>query len=100
MLTPGYVYMMSNKHRTVLYIGVTSDLRRRYVEHRDHLLPNSFTSNYYCEDLIYFECFDDIRDAIARETQLKKWSRTKKDWLVQRMNPEMKNLGEGLLAEQ
>jgi len=91
---------MSNKTRTVLYIGVTSHLRRRYVEHRDHLLPESFTARYNCEHLVYFECFDDIGAAIARETQLKGWSRKKKDNLVARVNPNGENLGEALLDEE
>ena len=98
--TPGFVYMMSNKSCTTLYIGVTSDLRRRYAEHRDHAHPGSFTDRYYCEDLVYFEQYDDIAIAINRETELKKWSRKKKDLLIWEMNPDKANLGERLLAEE
>jgi len=98
--TPGFVYMMSNDRRTVLYIGVTSDLRQRYVQHRDHLFPGSFTDRYRCEALVYFEQYDDIGVAIERETTLKKWSRKKKDLLIWEMNPSVENLGERLLEEE
>jgi putative endonuclease len=82
---------MSCRRRTTLYIGVTSDLERRIAEHRTHTLPG-FTRDYNLEILVYFEHFPSIRDAIDRETQLKKWSRSKKDALIAKLNPELLDL--------
>ena len=82
---------MSNKTRTVLYIGVTNDLSRRVAEHREGS-GSAFTSKYKCYDLVYMEEFLDINDAIAREKQLKGWGREKKDNLIKSLNPELENL--------
>lgn len=87
----GYVYIMSNKYRTVLYIGVTSDLQTRIHEHKE-VFGSSFTSKFRCTDLVYYEVFDYIEEAIAREKQLKKWKREWKDELIKKLNPELKNL--------
>ncbi len=87
-----YVYILANKTRTVLYIGVTDNLERRIQEHRDRSNPDSFTSRYYLNRLIYYERFSDIRVAIAREKQLKKWSRAKKVNLIAKENPEWNDL--------
>jgi putative endonuclease len=76
-----WVYIMTNDHDTVLYIGVTNDLARRISEHRAGEIPG-FTANYRCKKLIYYEHCTDVRDAIAREKQLKKWSRAKKVALI------------------
>ena len=65
---------MSNIHRTVLYIGVTSDLENRVYEH-DSDIMEGFKKKYNCHDLIYYEILDDIESAIAREKALKKWNR-------------------------
>jgi putative endonuclease len=88
----GFVYIMTNRNRTVLYIGVTSDLCGRIYEHKKHIFKNSFTDRYNLEDCIYYEEFALITQAIERETQLKKWSRKKKDDLIASMNPELKVL--------
>ncbi len=88
----GFVYIMANKSRSVLYIGVTSDLCRRIYEHKNHVYKNSFTDRYNVEYCIYYEEFSLIVQAIERETQLKKWNRKKKDDLIARMNPELKEL--------
>lgn len=81
-----WVYMVSNKTRSTLYIGVTDSLERRVAEHRTGEVPG-FTQQYHCKALVYFEHFRDIRDAIAREKQLKGWRREKKDALIAKENP-------------
>lgn len=80
-----YVYIMASLTGT-LYVGVTGNLERRVFEHKQHLTPG-FTSNYEVDRLLYFERFADIRDAIAREKQLKGWRRAKKIALFERENP-------------
>lgn len=82
-----YTYILSNKSNTTLYIGVTNELERRVAEHRAGINPG-FTKKYNCHKLVYFESFSDIEQAIAREKQLKKWSRAKKDALIDTMNKE------------
>ena len=86
-----YVYAMSNPRRTVLYLGVTNNLERRVAEHKSHALKG-FTDAYHATDLVYAESCSRIEDAIAREKQLKRWSRAKKNALVERVNPEWKDL--------
>lgn len=83
--------MMSNKIRTVLYIGVTSNLANRVFEHKNGN-GSVFTSRYKCFDLVYYEGFNDIEDAIAREKILKKWKREWKDNLIKKMNSNLKDL--------
>ena len=90
----GYIYVMTNKGKTTLYIGVTSNLQRRVLEHRTHYDKNSFTAKYNLERCVYYEYFQDIEQAIARETQLKKWGRAKKEALINSLNPEWKDLWE------
>lgn len=82
-----YIYIVTNKNKSVLYIGVTDDLIRRVYEHRNHIIENSFTDKYHCEYCIYYEIFNDINQAIERETQLKKWNRLKKKNLINVKNP-------------
>ena len=82
-----YVYMMTNRTNGVIYIGVTNDLERRVYEHKNHVIPG-FTSRYNVEKLVYFEMTSNVEDAIAREKQLKKWSRKKKNNLIERLNPD------------
>ena len=86
----GYVYIMTNKNRTTLYIGVTNDLGRRVYEHKNHLIKYSFTDRYNLEYCIYYEEFPCIDLAIQREKELKKWSRLKKVDLINKTNPEWK----------
>ena len=87
MLNQYYTYILSNKNDTTLYIGVTNDIERRVVEHRSGTIPG-FTQKYKCHKLVYFESFSDVEQAIAREKQLKKWSRAKKDALIDTMNKD------------
>lgn len=89
----GYIYMVTSKNHRALYTGVTSDLMRRIYEHR-HGCQDGFTNWYNCHILVYYEQFSNIQDAIARETQLKHWGRKKKAMLIQRMNPEWRDLAE------
>ncbi len=84
------VYIMSNRRHT-LYIGVTSDLRRRVYEHRNHLIPG-FTSRYAIDRLVYVEPAGDALSAIAREKQLKRWGRSKKIALIESVNPQWRDL--------
>ena len=92
MANDGYVYIMTNKNRTVLYVGVTNDLKRRIFEHRNHLIKGSFSGKYNLEYLVYYEYFEDIVDAIAREKQLKAGSRKKKEERIESINKYWKDL--------
>ena len=87
-----YVYIMTNRSRT-LYVGVTGNLQRRVYQHKHKLVPG-FTSRYNIDRLVYFERFLDVRLAIAREKQLKRWLRAKKIALIETQNPEWKDLSE------
>ncbi len=87
----GFVYIMSNKVRSVLYIGVTNDLIRRVYEHKNELV-DGFTKKYKCKYLLYYEYFDDIENAIKREKQLKNWRKSWKLDLIKRMNPDLRDL--------
>ena len=82
---------MSNTKRTTLYIGVTSNLKTRIADHKNGV-GSTFTSKYKLTDLIYFEDFPDIYQAIDREKQLKNWHRQWKINLIKSANPEMKDL--------
>ena len=86
MSNGGFVYVLTNKHKTVLYIGVTSNLRTRLWEHKEHIVKNSFTSRYNVEFLIYYEWYSSINSAIEREKELKKWRREKKKVLINGKN--------------
>ena len=86
-----YVYIMTNKHNTVLYTGVTNDLQRRAYEHKTGQGGN-FTSRYNLTKLVYYEIGHDARSAIAREKQIKAGSRQKKLDLINSMNPEWRDL--------
>ena len=88
----GYLYIMTNKNRTTLYIGVTNDLCRRIYEHKKHLLKNSFTHKYNLEYCIYYEEFPYFDLAIQREKELKKWNRQKKVDLIKKKNPKWEEL--------
>lgn len=88
-----WVYIMSNKVRSVLYIGVTNDLYRRYNEHRTGSVKG-FTQKYRCCDLLYFEEYNNVDEAIAREKELKGWKRYKKEYLIASNNPEFVNMAE------
>jgi|SRR6476661_1580013 len=88
----GCVYIMTNKFRTTLYIGVTSDLQKRVYEHVHHVYPQSFTAKNKCEICIYYESFFSIEEAILREKELKGWKRLRKEDLINKMNPQWEDL--------
>ena len=85
-----YVYIMTNKSRT-LYTGVTNNLKRRVYEHKHKLVPG-FTSKYNITQLVYWEEYKDVRDAIAREKEIKGSLRSKKIALIESMNPRWDEL--------
>jgi putative endonuclease len=87
-----WVYIVSNNTRSTLYIGVTNDLLVRVWQHRNDERPTSFAQRYRCGHLVYCEHHRDIRDAIAREKQLKGWRREKKNALISKENPRWDDL--------
>ena len=90
------VYILANLNRSVLYVGVTSDLLKRIPGHRERLNPRSFTSRYHVDKLVHFEPFQDIVAAIEREKQLKSWTRAKKIALVEKANHDWEDLWPGI----
>lgn len=88
----GYIYIMTNQNNTVLYTGVTSNLRNRAFEHREKIFKSSFTNRYNVNKIVYFEFFQNIEEAIAREKQIKGGSRAKKEALINDFNPQWKDL--------
>ena len=85
-----YVYIMSSKTGT-LYVGITSDIKKRIYEHKNHLIPG-FTDKYNVGRLVYIETFGDTMSAIAREKQIKRWRREKKVLLIDSTNPRWADL--------
>ena len=94
----GHVYIMSNTYRTTFYIGVTADLRARIWQHVNNE-GSAFVKKYKLYDLVYYEYFERIADAIDREKQLKNWHRDWKINLIKSENPDMKDLKGGLFDE-
>ena len=90
---------MSNYTRTVLYIGVTNDMYRRFCEHKYGIIKG-FTQKYNCNRLVYYEEYNNINDAIAREKKLKGWKREKKETLIAKTNPQKANLAKVLKWEE
>lgn len=86
-----FVYIVSNKARSTLYIGVTNDLARRFSEHRSKSVKG-FTSRYNLDRLVFYETYRGARDAIAREKELKGWRREKKNALITAFNPTWNDL--------
>ena len=89
-----YVYLLTNHNNKVMYIGVTNDLVRRVYEHKTKQVAG-FTEKYNVNKLVYAEETPDVHAAIAREKEIKKWRREKKNRLVIAVNPEWKDLSEG-----
>ncbi|HPS59554.1 MAG TPA: GIY-YIG nuclease family protein [Spirochaetota bacterium] len=86
-----FVYLMTNKTNKVVYTGVTNDLQRRLYEHKNKLIEG-FTQKYNVNKLVYYEETSDIKIAILREKEIKKWRREKKDNLINTLNPEWNDL--------
>lgn len=88
-----YVYILTNKTDSVMYVGVTNDLERRIYEHKSRLI-DGFTKRYHVDKLVYFEEYSDANDAISREKQIKGYSRSKKNELVKKQNPDFKDFSQ------
>lgn len=91
-----YMYFMTNKNNTTIYVGSTTHLVKRVYQHKTKAFKG-FTAKYNCNKLVYFEEYDSIEDAIARERQIKKGNRKRKEYLINKDNPEWKDLSEGWL---
>lgn len=90
-----YVYILTNKYHTTFYTGVTNDLFRRIIEHKIKV-NEGFTNDYNVNRLVYFEHYFYIKDAIAREKQLKRWKRRWKIFLIEKTNAEWNDLAESI----
>ena len=95
-MKPGFIYIITNKNNTTLYIGVTSNLPNRIIEHKEKRYQNSFSSRYNLDKLVYYEQFQMIGDAIGREKQLKGGNRAAKERLINSIIPEWNDLYEGI----
>ena len=89
-----YVYILTNKTNTVLYTGVTNNLQKRVIEHKEKIHSNSFTARYNVNKLVYYDITTDVGSAIAREKQIKAGSRAKKIELVNSFNSTWRDLSE------
>jgi len=92
-----YVYIVTNKKQGVLYIGVTGDIIKRVYEHKSGLIKG-FTKKYNANKLVYYEIHNDVKEAITKEKQMKKWNRQWKIELIEKDNPEWNDLYYGLLG--
>jgi putative endonuclease len=86
-----YVYLMTNKYDTVLYAGITNNLKRRMYEHQNKII-DGFTRKYNCTKLVWYSEFSEPQEAIEYEKRIKKWKREYKENLINQMNPEWKDL--------
>ncbi|AWK02944.1 endonuclease [Flavobacterium crocinum] len=86
-----YIYIIANRHKTVLYIGVTNNLRLRLKQHKENISSNNntFAAKYNAQYLLYYEKFTWIQEAIAREKEIKGWIRDKKIELIKTINPDL-----------
>ncbi|HPF90962.1 MAG: GIY-YIG nuclease family protein [Flavobacteriales bacterium] len=91
----GWVYIMTNKHDTTLYVGVTSKLMQRILQHKKGVFPGSFTDQFLCHKLVWFEQYRTIVEAIAMEKRIKHWRRAWKEELIEKSNPQWKDLSDG-----
>ena len=90
-----YVYIMTNFTNTVLYTGITNDLKRRVYEHKNHI-TEGFTSKYNCTKLVWCETTGNVESAIIKEKQIKGWKRNFKENIINQFNPEWKDLSDSL----
>lgn len=91
-MKPGFIYILTNKNNTTLYVGVTSHIVQRINQHKDKIFPENFSAKYNLNKLVYYEAFQEIGDAIGREKQIKGGSRQKKLDLINSKNLEWKDL--------
>jgi putative endonuclease len=89
---PSYVYILGNKTAGTLYTGVTSNLIKRIAEHKQKIHKESFTSRYNVTRLVWYEMHTDIESAICRETQIKNWQRAWKIEIIEKTNPDWRDL--------
>lgn len=94
MIRGGSVYIMASQRNGTLYVGVTSRLVQRVLEHKERIYPKSFTAKYGCNILVYYQTFNGIEEAIAEEKRIKGGSRSKKLKLIEGINPEWNDLWE------
>ena len=92
----GFIYIITNDNKTVLYTGVTSELKKRITQHKTRKHPDSFSARYNLNKLVYYEELDTIGEAIKREKQIKGGSRKDKVELIDRMNPGWVDLSDAL----
>ncbi len=95
-MKPGYIYILTNKNNTTLYVGVTANLKERIVQHKEKHDPKSFSARYNLDKLVYHEAHQMIGDAIGREKQLKGGSRDQKVKLIESINPDWLDLFDSL----
>lgn len=88
----GCVYIMTNKNKSVLYVGATSDIHSRTWEHKNKFYPKSFTARYNCDILVYYKFYSTIEETIAVEKLVKGTNRKKKEAMINEMNPDWKDL--------
>ena len=93
-LKPGFIYIITNKNKTTLYVGVTSNLPNRIIQHKEKYYPKSFSARYNLDKLVYYEQFQMIGGAIGREKQLKAGNRATKVGLINSINPNWNDLFE------
>jgi putative endonuclease len=93
MPKPAYIYIMSNSHNSVIYVGVTSDLEARVYQHQNGLMKG-FTSRYNCTKLVYFELAADMTSALRREKQIKNYSRNRKNTLIASLNSNWQDISQ------
>ena len=93
-----YIYILTNDHKNVMYVGVTNDLVRRMHEHKNHLIRNSFTARYNVDRLVYYEYTKNPMAAVEREKQIKGWNRARKNKLVESKNPNWEDLYQSILS--
>ena len=96
-MKPGFIYIITNKNNTTLYIGVTSNLPQRIEEHKQKRYEISFSARYNLNKLVYYEQFQMIGDAIGREKQLKSGNRATKEQLINSINPNWNDLYEEII---
>ncbi|MGY6647736.1 GIY-YIG nuclease family protein [Wenyingzhuangia sp. IMCC45574] len=96
-MKPGFIYIITNKNNTTLYVGVTSNIVRRIQQHKTKFYPKSFSARYNLNKLVYYEAFHYIGDAIGREKQLKAGNRARKVALIEGMNPNWEDLMEEIM---
>lgn len=96
----GWVYIMTNKHNTTLYTGVTSNLMKRVLQHKKGFYPDSFTDQFLCHKLVWSEWYPSIVEAIAMEKRIKHWRRAWKEELISKLNPDWNDLSDGWYHER